>query len=180
MSKKIVVITGSPRKNGNTAALAEGFIDTLAANGHEVTRFDATSMNVKGCRACDTCYKTGKACTFDDDFNTVAPAIEAADAIVFAAPVYWYTFPAQIKAIIDKMYAIEAKKDTSGKLCALIACCADQPMDTFDGIAFAYQKTIELLKWQPLGQVLVPGVSKPGDVKHTDGIEQVKDLANKL
>lgn len=180
MSKKIIVITGSPRKNGNSAALTAAFIDTVTANGHTVTRFDAANMNVGGCRACDTCYKTGKACTFDDDFNTVAPAIEAAGVIIFTAPVYWYTFPASIKAIIDKMYSIEAKKDTSGKSCGLISCCADQPMNTFDGIRFAYQKTIELMKWQPIGEVLVSGVSKPGDIKLTDGIEQAKALANKI
>lgn len=75
MSKKIVVITGSPRKNGNSAAMADAFIQAAEARGHAVTRFDAALKQVGGCRACETCFKTGKACSFDDDFNVLAPAI---------------------------------------------------------------------------------------------------------
>ena len=83
MSKKIVVITGSPRKNGNSFAITDTFIKAAEAKGHTVTRFDAALKKVGGCRACETCFSTGKACTFDDDFNTIAPAILEADVIVF-------------------------------------------------------------------------------------------------
>lgn len=86
MSKNIVVITGSPRKNGNSFAMTESFIKAAEAKGHTVTRFDAAMMNIGGCHACATCYSTGKACTFDDDFNTIAPAILDADAVVFTMP----------------------------------------------------------------------------------------------
>ena len=103
MSKKIVVITGSPRKNGNSFAMTDAFIQAAEAKGHTVTRFDAAMKNVGGCRACETCFSTGNACTFDDDFNTIVPAILEANAIVFTMPVYWYSIPAQIKGVIDKM-----------------------------------------------------------------------------
>ena len=123
MSKKIVVITGSPRKNGNSFAMTDAFIQAAEAKGHSVIRFDAAAMNVGGCHACETCYKTGKACSFDDDFNTIAPAILEADVVVFTMPVYWYSIPAQIKAIIDKLYSFcVAGKEIAGKGCALIAC----------------------------------------------------------
>ena len=87
MSKKIVVITGSPRQNGNSFAMTRSFIEVTEKKGYEVTRFDAAMKNVGGCHACETCFKTGKACSFDDDFNTIAPAILAADAVVFTMPV---------------------------------------------------------------------------------------------
>ena len=58
-----------------------------------------------GCRACETCFKTGKACSFDNDFNTIAPAILEADAVVFSMPVYWYSIPAQIKGVIDRLFS---------------------------------------------------------------------------
>ena len=106
MSKNIVVITGSPRKNGNSFAMTESFIKAAEAKGHTVTRFDAAMMNIGGCHACETCYSTGKACTFDDDFNTIAPAILDADAVVFTMPVYWYSIPAQIKGVIDKIFSL--------------------------------------------------------------------------
>ena len=98
MGKKIVVITGSPRKGGNSFAMTDAFIQAAEAKGHAVTRFDAAMQNVGGCRACEACFKTGKACSFDDAFNTIAPAILEADAVVFTMPVYWYTIPAQIRA----------------------------------------------------------------------------------
>ena len=88
MSKKIVVITGSPRKNGNSFAMTDSFIQAAEAKGHTVTRFDAAMMKIGGCHACETCFKTGKACSFDDDFNIIAPAILEADVIVFTMPVY--------------------------------------------------------------------------------------------
>ena len=61
MGKKIVVITGSPRKGGNSFAMTDAFIQAAEAKGHAVTRFDAAMQNVGGCRACETCFKTGKA-----------------------------------------------------------------------------------------------------------------------
>ena len=79
MSKKVVVITGSPRKNGNSFAMTDSFIQAAEAKGHTVTRFDAAFLKIGGCHACETCFKTGKACSFDDDFNTIAPAILEAD-----------------------------------------------------------------------------------------------------
>ena len=83
MSKKIVVITGSPRKDGNSFAMTDAFIRAAQAKGHTVTRFDAAMMKIGGCHACETCFKTGKACSFDDDFNLIAPAVLEADALVF-------------------------------------------------------------------------------------------------
>ena len=135
MNKKVVVITGSPRKNGNSAAMAEAFIKAAEEKGHTVTRFDAAMMNVGGCHACETCFKSGKACSFDDDFNTIAPHILEADDIVFAMPVYWYSIPGQIKNVIDKIYSFcVAGKDVAGKGCGLIACCEEEDMTVLDGV----------------------------------------------
>ena len=118
MSKKIVVITGSPRKNGNSFQMTEAFIKRAEELGHSIIRFDAAFLNLGGCHACETCYKTGKACSFDDDFNTMAPAILEADAVVFSMPVYWYSIPAQIKGIIDKMFSfVVGGKEIAGKEC---------------------------------------------------------------
>ena len=129
MSKKIVVITGSPRKNGNSFAMTDAFIRAAEAKGHTVRRFDAAFLNIGGCRACETCFKTGKACSFDDDFNTIAPAILEADAVVFTMPVYWYSIPAQIKGVIDRIYSlVVGGKDIAGKECALIACCEEEDL----------------------------------------------------
>lgn len=181
MSKKIVVITGSPRKNGNSFAMTEAFIKAAEAKGHTVTRFDAAMKNLGGCHACETCYKTGKACSFDDDFNTLAPAILEADAVVFTMPVYWYSIPAQIKCVIDRLFSfVVGGKDISGKNCALITCCEEDDMSVMDGVRVPIERSAALMKWHMVGEVLIPGVLNPGDINKTDGCNQAAELANKI
>ena len=181
MSKKIVVITGSPRKNGNSFAMTEAFIKAAEEKGHRVTRFDAAMMNVGGCHACETCYKTGKACSFEDDFNTMAPAILEADAVVFTMPVYWYSIPAQVKAVIDKLYSFcVAGKDIAGKTCGLIACCEENDLSVLDGVRIPVERSAALLKWNMAGEVLIPGVLNVGDIEGTDGCWQAAALADKI
>lgn len=181
MSKKIVVITGSPHKTGNSFAMTDAFIKAAEAKGHTVTRFDAAMKNVGGCHACETCYKTGKACSFDDDFNTIATTILEADAVVFTMPVYWYSIPAQIKGVIDKMFSFYvAGKDVSGKECALITCCAEDDLSVMDGVRIPVERSATLLKWKMVGEVLIPGVLNAGDIEKTDGCQQAAALAEKI
>ena len=181
MSKKIVVISGSPRKNGNSFAMTDAFIKAAKEKGHNITRFDAAMMNVGGCHACETCYKTGKACSFDDDFNTIAPAILEADVIVFTMPVYWYSIPAQMKAIIDKLYSFcVAGKDIAGNECGLIACCEENDLSVLDGVRIPLERSAALLKWNMVGEVLIPGVLNAGDIEKTDGCQQASALADKI
>lgn len=68
-------------------------------------RFDAAMVNIGNCHDCETCFKTGKACSFDDDFNLIVPAVLDADAIVFIMPTYWYFIPAQITAYASPLNA---------------------------------------------------------------------------
>ena len=181
MRKKIVVITGSPRKKGNSIAMTDAFIQSAEQLGHTVTRFDAADKRLTGCHACETCFKTGKACSFDDDFNTVAPAILEADAVVFTMPVYWYSIPSQIKAVIDRMYSFcVAGKDVAGKECALIACCEEEDMTVLDGVRVPMERTTALLKWKMVGEVLIPGVLEAGAIDKTDGCAQAAALAEKI
>lgn len=181
MSKKIVVITGSPRKNGNSFAMTTAFIKAAEEKGHSVTRFDAAMQQVGGCHACETCFKSGKACSFDDDFNEIAPAILEADAVVFTMPVYWYSIPAQVKSVIDKLFSFcVAGKDVAGKECALIACCEEEDMSVLDGVRIPIERSAALLKWKMAGEVLIPGVLNTGDIEKTDGCKQAAALADKI
>lgn len=149
--------------------------------GHTVTRFDAAMMKIGGCHACETCYKTGKACSFDDDFNIIAPAVLEADAVVFTMPVYWYSIPSQIKGVIDRLYSlVVGGKDIAGKECALIACCEEDDMSVLDGVRIPMERTAALNKWKMAGEVLVPGVLNVGDIEKTDGCAQAAALADKI
>ena len=181
MSKKILVITGSPRKKGNSFAMTDAFIKAAEKKGHTVTRFDAAMMKIGGCRACETCYSTGKPCSFDDDFNTIAPAVLEADVIVFTMPVYWYSIPAQIKGVIDRIFSlVVGGKDIAGKECALIACCEEEDMTVLDGVRIPIERTAALNKWKMVGEVLIPGVLKAGDIDRTDGCKKAEELADAI
>ncbi len=181
MSNKIVVITASPRKNGNSFAMTDAFIKAAESKGHTVTRFDAAVMNLGGCHACETCYNTGKACSFDDDFNVIAPVILEADTVVFTMPVYWYSIPAQIKCVIDKLFSFcVAGKDVAGKECALITCCEEEDMSVMDGVRIPIERSAALLKWKMVGEVMIPGVLNAGDIEKTDGCRQAATLADKI
>jgi len=181
MSKKILVITGSPRKHGNSNTAASAFIDAVKAKGHEVIRFDAAKKQLTGCNACEKCFENGKACVYDDEFNEIAPDIETADAIVFTMPLYWFSFPAQLKAVIDRFYAFAyAEKDISGKECGLIVCCEDDDIAAMAGTVKSYESIIDYLKWISVGVVLVTDVNKVGDIDKTNGISRVIELAKKF
>ena len=177
----IVVITGSPRRKGNSFAMTDAFIKAVEAKGNSVTRFDAAFMKIGGCHACMTCFKTGKACSFDDDFNQIAEAVLKADAVVYTMPVYWYSIPSQIKGVIDRIFSlVVGGKDISGKKCALITCCEESDMTVMDGVRIPLERSAKLLKWEMVGEVLVPGVLNEGDISGTDGCEQAAALAGKF
>ena len=181
MNKKIVVITGSPRRSGNSFAMTEAFVKAAEEKGHTVTRFDTSSMKIGFCHACETCYSTGRACSFDDDFNTIAPAILEADAVVFSMPVYWYSIPAQIKGVIDKMFSlVVGGKDIAGKECALITCCEEEDMSVMDGVRIPIERTAALIGWKMVGEVLIPGVLETGAIEKTDGCAQAAALADRI
>jgi multimeric flavodoxin WrbA len=180
--KKIVVITSSPRKKGNSFKMTDAFIKGAAENGNEILRFDTAFMNLKGCIACNKCFQNGRPCIAKDDFSEIGEAILAADTIVFTTPVYWYTFPAQIKNVIDKLYSFLVGEDVpyENKDVALISCCEENDMSTFDGVKFSFEKTIALLKWKNIGEILVPGAFNIGDIDKTDGIEQAYNFGKSI
>ncbi len=181
MGKHVVVITGSPRKNGNSNTMAEAFIKACTAKGHTVTRLDTPFMKLSGCNACDACFSAGEPCVIDDDFNAAAPAIEKADAVIFAMPVYWYSLPAQIKAFIDRLYAfMVGKKDINGKQYGLIACCEENSDAVFEGIRVCLRNSAALLKWKSIGEVCVPGVLNAGDIASTDGCARAAAMADAI
>lgn len=182
MAKKILVLTGSARKGGNSNRMAQAFAEAAAAKGHAVKVIDTAALKLNFCRACQTCYQTGKPCSFDDDFNTIADDILAADALVFSCPVYWYSVPSQIKAVIDKTFSfvIGEKQEFFGKECALITCCEEEDPAILDGVRIPFERTAALNKWTVVGEVLVPGVFSVGDIDKTDGVAQAAALADKF
>lgn len=181
MTKKILVLTGSPRKNGNSELFADAFIRGLESAGHEVTKFRSGNKKILGCTACNKCYSKGVACVFNDDFNELAPLAEEADMLVLATPLYWFTFPAQIKAAIDKLYALYVgKRPVKIKESVLLVCAETDDMQDFDGIVRSFDLINGYLQWSDRGQLLVPNVNKVGDIEKTDALLKAEELGKTI
>ena len=104
---RVLILNGSPRKNGNTAQMIQAFCEGLDTAGHEYAVFDVACMNIHGCLACEYCHTKGEgACIQKDDLEKILPAYKEADMIVFASPIYYFTMSAQIEAAIQRVYCI--------------------------------------------------------------------------
>ena len=179
--KKVLVITGSPRLDGNSDRLADAFIEGAVSAENDVTRFDSGRMNIGPCKACGQCFTNGNACAVSNGFNTIAPEILKSDVIVFVTPLYWFSFTSQIKCVIDKMYSFcESGKDLSGKECLLIVCggSADEP--DYEGIATTYRLMASYLKWTDRGILKAMDVTEKGEVKNTPYIDQATEMGKNI
>ena len=105
--KKIMILNGSPRKNGKTASLVKAFIDGAESAGNEVKEFYIDGMNIASCKACEACSRNGGYCSQKDDMEKINEAYIWADVIVFASPMYWGTISGQLKTTVDRLYAIQ-------------------------------------------------------------------------
>lgn len=104
--KHIVILSGSPRKNGNTNLLCRQFQQGAEATGHSVRFILLAEKRIGFCRACDACMRNGGACIQKDDMADILGAFQQADVVVLATPVYFYGVSAQMKACIDRTYPI--------------------------------------------------------------------------
>ncbi len=106
-SKKVVIVKGSPRQEGNSAILAEQVAEGARSAGARVESFYLHSMDIHPCDACDACQSEPyHGCIVDDEMQILYPKLLDADAIVIASPVYWFTVSAQTKLFMDRCYAL--------------------------------------------------------------------------
>lgn len=104
MSKKVLILSGSPRKNGNSDILCDEFARGAMDAGHEVEKIRVAEKNIGYCRACYACRGTG-VCAIKDDMAEIMQKMIDCDVMVLASPVYFYSIDAQLKAVIDRSIA---------------------------------------------------------------------------
>ena len=162
---KVLVLTGSPRKNGNSNTLADEFAKGAKEADHEVVRFDAAFKKVHPCIACDHCGMDGP-CVFDDDFEFVRKHIVDADCVVFASPMYYFGLSAQLKLVIDRFYAINGQIHRPKKA-VLLMTYANSAASEAVPIKSHYEVLLRYLGWTDAGRVIAPGVWPIGAIKGT-------------
>lgn len=175
---KILVLTGSAR-NGNSSKLADAFIQGAKESGHDVTRVNCAKLKVGGCLGCNFCYKHDSVCCQKDDFANLREDLISADAIVFASPVYYYGISSQLRAVIDRFYAIDGKLHAP-KRTALLLSLADDSETTANPSVVHYKGFTGYLGWQDAGIVIAYGCTEPDDVLKTDAIAKAKELGKNI
>lgn len=175
---KILVITGSPRKNGNSNTLADNFIKGAEEAGHNVVRFDSAFKNVHPCIACNKCGMNGQ-CAFKDDFEFVKENIVDADAVVFVTPMYYFGISAQIKAVIDRFYAINGQIHVPKKA-VLIMTYADTSAKEAQPIISHYETLLNYLGWSDAGKIIASGVWTVGSVNQTQYPKQAFEMGKNI
>lgn len=127
-ARKVLIVMASPRARGNSSALAEEAGRGAAAEGATVQSVRLAKMSFGPCRACEMCRKPGaKGCIQDDDLKALHADIKAADALLIASPVYWFTMSGQAKLFMDRLYVFGAKKyrEIEGKRVGIILASGD-------------------------------------------------------
>lgn len=176
---KVTVITGSPHKKGTSALLADKFIEGAKKVGHEVLRFDAAFEDIKPCLACDYCASHDGQCVRKDDMNTWYEKLIDSDIIVFVTPLYYYAMSAQIKAVIDRFHANNAKL-SGNKKAMLLATSYGEDDWTMEALEKNYESILRFMNWKDAGKLFATGCPVREIIEQSDFPNQAYELGKSI
>ena len=189
MPKKILILSGSPKKSGNTAALVEWFTEGAVSRGAQVELIHTAFLKFKfpGCTSCRSCQKTNTyECVIEDDANLVLRKMASADVIVMATPLYFFAASAQLKVIFDRMFSLykwdnaagTMKTALQGKTLVLLASAyEDVGLDALEK-PFVLTADYTGMKFRSL---LIPNAGVSGDIRKKSGVcEKARALGEEL
>lgn len=175
MSKKVLVLSASPHKNGNSDMLCDEFIKGAKQSGNDVEKIRVAAKNIAACLGCYYCRNHDGNCIHKDDMKEIMDKIIEADVIVMASPVYFYSINAQLKALIDRtvcrwtqvrnkeFYYIVTMADEE-------AASADTALMCLRGYADCVEGAIEK------GLIIGSGLYEPGAVKDTVFMKEAYEM----
>lgn len=184
MSKKILILNGSPRLQGNTAQMVAQFKRGAEESGHEVTVFDLKGMNINACLGCCHGGKDADSpCVQKDDMERIYPVYEQADVLVLASPMYYWSVTAILKTAFDRLFAV-AEKDANyrnpHKETVLLMASEGATEANFKPVHDYYHALIEHLGWKSLGEVNAGGVFNVGDINGHPKLEECYQLGKNI
>ena len=177
---KIVMITGSPHKNGTSVWMAERFAEGAEMAGHTVYRFDAAFKTVHPCIGCDRCECGTRPCVFSDDGPELLEKLIEADVVVFVSPLYYHGISAQLKAVIDRFHGIDDLIRGTGKYLFTIITAAYPEDWVFVGVKATMKTTARYLGWRDCGGIYAYGCYRRADMERTDYPRQAFELGKHL
>ncbi len=178
MSKKVLILSGSPRKGANSDTLCDEFLKGAVASGNNVEKIFVAEKNIGYCSGCYACENTG-ICVKKDEMAEVLDKILKADVIVLASPVYFYSISAQLKTVIDRTVAkwLEIKDKefyyimTAAEDSETVMDCT---LECFRGLAACLEGSKEM------GVIYAKGVYKRGEINTTTYIKQAYEMGKSI
>ena len=179
MSKKVLILSGSPRKGGNSDILCDQFAQGAQDAGNTVEKIRVAAKKVAPCSACYYCRDHGGECVHKDDMAEILQKMIDADVLVLASPVYFYSIDAQLKAVIDRTVArwLEVKNKEFYYIVTMAdeeISSADITLACFRGYADCVEGAVEK------GVIIGNGVYEPGKVKVTAAMAQAYEMGKNV
>ena len=181
MGKKIIILNGSPRKNGNTSALTAEFKRGAEEAGHEVTEFFLGQMKINGCLGC---WSGGKdpehPCSQRDDMDQIYPLYQEADVVALASPLYYWSISGFLKNAFDRLFAVaEADPNFANPKKESVLIMAAEGAG-FEESEHWYDHLEQHIGWKSLGKILCGHVTQPGDAEGKPELEEAYNLGRSI
>lgn len=177
--KKVLIISGSPRKGGNSDILCDEFMKGAKERGNEVEKIRVSEKKIGFCTACYYCKTSGGACAVKDDMAEVLQKMIDVDVIVLASPVYFYSVNAQLKALIDRTVArwLEVKN----KEFYYIMTAADNEAESMETTLACFRGYAECVEGaKEMGIIYGTGVYEKGKVADTKAMTEAYEMGMKV
>lgn len=179
MSKKVLILSSSPRKSGNSETLAASFAEGALAAGNSVETVYLREKSYGFCKGCLACLKLGH-CVIRDDAVEIAAKMHDADVLVFATPVYYYSVSGQLKTMLDRANPLY-DSDYAFTKAYLLAAAAEEGPHTVEGAEKAVQGWVDCFERCALaGTVFAGGVSDVGDISGHPALEQAFEMGKEV
>ena len=184
MSKKIVILNGGPRLNGNTAALIQEFTEGAKENGNTVERFDLQKLVIHGCLGCCCGGKNPESpCVQKDDMEKIYPEYRSTDVLVLASPMYYWAVSGQLKTAIDRLFAItecDPNYQTPKKEVVLLMAAEGTGEKNDAPVLDYYHSLCGFLDWKDCGSIIAGGVFKIGDIAGHPALKKAYELGKSI
>jgi multimeric flavodoxin WrbA len=172
---RIVAFLGSPNPKGSTARLLGAFAEAATAAGHEVTTTRVYDLNLSGCKGCGFCKSQSEVCCIEDDFTKIClPAVESADMLVLASPIYFGQITGPLKTLLDRFYPFFSydmqSRRLGGKKFATITVSGAPAARFTDVTEYLKYWLGEFFKMKFVGSVIA------GDLPSVDRLDAQPDL----
>ncbi|NBH15858.1 flavodoxin family protein [Lachnospiraceae bacterium] len=167
---KIVVLEGSPHKNGSSNMLTGQFIKGAEESGHTVEVFPVAHMDMHPCLGCEYCGMNGE-CVHKDDNHIIRDALLAADMVVLVTPIYYFGMSAQLKMVIDRFYSYTTRLSDKHLKAVLITTAWDSDKDVMACTEAQYKKLCSYMNFENCGMVLGTGCGTPYMTRTTKHME---------